>query len=379
MLSSKAHSFPQQARLAITLAWVAGYTNVITILTCGTVTSHVSGTLSQWGRGLFEGQWDVARFTSFLIAMFLAGAFISGLFTEFGRRRDWESIYVLPMALEALLLTAFAIAVELHDVRGIESGARLYVMTGLASLAMGLQNATITRISNGVVRTTHMTGVFTDLALESAQLSFKLADRRRGMEPGAPEATQSVPDGRRLMLLVSVAGSFAFGAGLAALGYERMPRWAMIPPVLFLLWIIYRDVRIPICEIEPMRKPRARCGTALPESMAVFHLRPDRDREGDLHRLPDLLTWCDRLPPTQRVVVLDLQAATTLTANDALELSALIRQSAGRGRCIVIAGMTREQYLQLTDDWNDAPDEKHFGANLDQAIARGLAILDENV
>ena len=46
MLVSHAHSFRQQARLAVTLAWVAGYTNIVTLLACGTVTSHVSGTTS---------------------------------------------------------------------------------------------------------------------------------------------------------------------------------------------------------------------------------------------------------------------------------------------------------------------------------------------
>jgi len=33
MFVAQAHSFVQQARLAITLAWVAGYTNIIALLT----------------------------------------------------------------------------------------------------------------------------------------------------------------------------------------------------------------------------------------------------------------------------------------------------------------------------------------------------------
>jgi len=378
MLSSKAHSFAQQARLAITLAWVAGYTNVITILTCGTVTSHVSGTLSNLGRNLFHGQWDLTRFASFLIGMFLTGAFISGLCTESGRRRGWESIYVLPMAIQAVLLTAFAIGVELHNHETIESGNRLLIMTGLASLAMGLQNATITRISSGVVRTTHMTGVFTDLGLESAQWIFRSLDLRRANEPDLAGRPLARPETKRLFLLLSVAGSFAVGAGLGAIAYEQFPRFAMIPPVLFLLWIVYRDIRIPICEIEPMRTIKSGYAAALPDSMAVFHLRKDRTREGEVHRLPDLLSWCDRLPVTHRVVVLDLRVLTELEANDALELSALIRQSAGRGRRIIIAGLTREQYVQMcADDAVDAPHADHFCPDLDLAIARGIAMLDE--
>jgi uncharacterized membrane protein YoaK (UPF0700 family) len=38
--------------------------------------------------------------------------------------------------------------------------------------AMGLQNSLVTRISNATVRTTHLTGLFTDLGIELSQLFF---------------------------------------------------------------------------------------------------------------------------------------------------------------------------------------------------------------
>ncbi|SNQ43536.1 conserved hypothetical protein [Cellulophaga lytica] len=37
---------------------------------------------------------------------------------------------------------------------------------------MGLQNSFVTKISNAVVRTTHLTGLFTDLGIELSQLFF---------------------------------------------------------------------------------------------------------------------------------------------------------------------------------------------------------------
>src|SRR3954452_1591078 len=115
MFVSQAHSFQQQARLAVTLAWVAGYTNILTVLTCGTVTSHVSGTSSILGRDLSEGSWEKAGFAALLLVTFCAGAAISGFCTELGRRRRWESIYVLPIAVEAFLLALFALSVEIHN------------------------------------------------------------------------------------------------------------------------------------------------------------------------------------------------------------------------------------------------------------------------
>lgn len=38
--------------------------------------------------------------------------------------------------------------------------------------AMGLQNSYVTKISNAIVRTTHLTGLFTDLGIELSQLFF---------------------------------------------------------------------------------------------------------------------------------------------------------------------------------------------------------------
>ncbi len=37
---------------------------------------------------------------------------------------------------------------------------------------MGLQNSLVTKISNAIVRTTHLTGLFTDLGIELSQLFF---------------------------------------------------------------------------------------------------------------------------------------------------------------------------------------------------------------
>lgn len=37
---------------------------------------------------------------------------------------------------------------------------------------MGMQNSYVTKISNAIVRTTHLTGLFTDLGIEISQLFF---------------------------------------------------------------------------------------------------------------------------------------------------------------------------------------------------------------
>jgi uncharacterized membrane protein YoaK (UPF0700 family) len=53
------------------------------------------------------------------------------------------------------------------------------VLAYLLLFAMGLQNSLVTSISNATVRTTHLTGLFTDLGIELSQLFFyKLKEQR---------------------------------------------------------------------------------------------------------------------------------------------------------------------------------------------------------
>ncbi len=375
MFVSQAHSFKQQARLATTLAWVAGYTNIIAVLACGTVISHASGTTSNFGNHLAMGEWRLAGYSFFLLATFFVGAGVSGFFTELGRRRGWESIYVLPIVGEALLLAIFAVGVEFN--RSAQSGVTFLWMTAAASLAMGLQNATITRISNGVVRTTHVTGVVTDLGLETVQMLWWLKDNRQDVPPGSARSlVRSVyhhPTARRLALLASILFSFALGACLGTLAHVYAARLAMFPPVAFLLWIIYQDVTRPIAEIEVSDIVAA---NDLPSSIAVYHLRKDKGRRGDNHRMPNLQAWFDRLPPGANVVILDLGAITQISANVAMELRTVLAQFAGQNRHLVIAGLNAGQFEQMrASGAGDLLESENVCADLELAIARGLNLL----
>jgi uncharacterized membrane protein YoaK (UPF0700 family)/anti-anti-sigma regulatory factor len=400
MFVVQAHSFRQQSRLAITLAWVAGYTNIVAILTCGHVTSHVSGTTSDLGRWVAEGLrggtevWPLAGFALFLLTMFMAGAMLSGLATETGRQRGWDSIYVLPMAIEAVLLAAFAVGVELHEKTGPETGRMLYFMTGAASMAMGVQNATITRISAGGVRTTHVTGVLTDLGLEVAHLLASLGQRltkaRSTTAVGASVHHQADrlhelqnfvsaerASATRLVLLASIVASFALGAGLGTLMFDWSHQVAMVPPVLFLAWIIGQDLVRPIAEIQPSTLVDVSLG--LDDRLVVYHVRRERAPRGGtkaIHRMPNLLAWSERLPTRAKVIVLDLEGVAHIDANSALELRALLAAMRQSGRRLLLAGLSTQQVMQLRQSGvGELLDPATACPDLELAIARGLAML----
>jgi len=235
-----------QTRLAISLAWVAGFVNATGVLTCGMVTSHVTGHASGLGRDAALGAWGPAALMGALVAAFFLGAFATGLALELGRARGWTSLYAIPAALELVLLGAFAIGVRRHDPAATEIGATLWWMTGVASCAMGVQNAIITRISSGVVRTTHLTGIVTDLGHELAHLAVQRGFLRGGLLGKEPRARGPLRFGTgwpRLALLASIFCAFVLGSACGAWMHLAAPRFSMLPPILLLAWIILVDLR----------------------------------------------------------------------------------------------------------------------------------------
>ena len=177
-----------KSRLAISLSWIGGYTNVVSLMLLGVTTSHVTGNVTHFGQVLVQWKSANVLFYSALLISFVLGAASSGLMMEAARLRGMRSKYILPLAVEATLLAVFSLGVS-----GLLNGRplgdpQLYWMSATAAFAMGLQNATITSISGAVVRTTHLTGVMTDLGLEGTQLLLWYWDRWHAAEAAAPSA-----------------------------------------------------------------------------------------------------------------------------------------------------------------------------------------------
>ncbi|GAB2647033.1 YoaK family protein [Vibrio panuliri] len=139
---------------AFLLALLAGIVNAIGLLGFQhQAVSHISGTVTLLGTSIesLDGMTShlLMILVSFLIGAALAGAFFECTALKLGRR------YGVALCIEAGLL--FAAYLLLKD--NITSGQYF------ASAACGLQNAMITTFSGAVVRTTHMTGIITDLGI----------------------------------------------------------------------------------------------------------------------------------------------------------------------------------------------------------------------
>ena len=149
-----------------------------------------------------------------LVAAFVLGAAASAVLLNAGRRRGMAHIYALSILAEAALLAGLACAVLLSY--------------GLSFL-MGMQNAVVTRISNARVRTTHVTGMVTDIGIELGNL-LDLAWHRRGLRGRDAEYNA----GKLLLHGVTVL-SFLGGGVAGVLAYRRLGPLFLFGAALLLL------------------------------------------------------------------------------------------------------------------------------------------------
>jgi uncharacterized membrane protein YoaK (UPF0700 family) len=395
MLSASAYSFRQKSRLAISLSWVAGYTNVILFILCGVVVAHTTGNVTHLGQYAVERRWAEAwRVGGWLVLLFFAGAVASAVMTEGARRRGSPSKYILPMAVQAMILCGIGVTIASE---GLDRGslldfdshpAVLYWLSGSASFAMGLQNATITRISGNVVRTTHLTGVVTDLGLEGVQYLLWLRDRTRVRRAGRRGRVLRVsrrhPSVLRIALLASIFGSFLFGVAAGTLAFAYQPNLAMLAPVAFLMWITYVDYRKPIADVRELDLTRDPEMTAqyggtlrdmLPPAVGIYRLT--HHRKGVVrhvpHHAPDFQHWVDRLPGHWRVVILAVSPLTHFDTDAVLDLGAAVQKLRTQRRDLVICGVTRQQYKALNaGGLPDQLGDENFATDMDFAIARAM-------
>ena len=391
MLSASAYSFRQKSRLAISLSWVAGYTNVITFIACAVVTSHATGNVThfgkaaadRWLRGGSPGGADAAREALYyggLVASFFLGAVLSACTTEGARRAGFRSKYILPIALEAALLIALALTLDYYGHFG--TPALFYVITNLASFSMGLQNATITRVSGAVVRTTHLTGVVTDMGLEGVQAALWAWDKTRAARPGRRGRVLRVsrrhPSVLRLGLLASIVGSFLFGVVAGTLAWAYLPDYALVAPVAFLLWIIIVDWRKPIADVreldllsDPDLAGYADLRALLPPELGIYRLT--HHRRDAVHHAPDFQQWVERLPRHWRVVILAVSPLTHFDNEEALDLLAAVQKLRAAHKDLVVCGVNRPQFAVMRDaGLAGVLGVENFCPDLDIAIARGL-------
>ena len=175
--TGKSRTFSHNLKIASLLSLVAGIVNVTGIFAVKELTTNVTGHFAFFAEGIFENKFLDALNYLFYILSFFIGAFVSSMLVESISRFNLRLTNIIPILLEASILITIA---ALGD-HFVSTHAAIIACSLL--FAMGMQNALVTQISNSIVRTTHLTGLFTDLGIELAQLFYyREADKRHRLK-----------------------------------------------------------------------------------------------------------------------------------------------------------------------------------------------------
>lgn len=199
------------------LAGTAGFVNVVLLEIYHVPVSHMSGAVSRLAVDLTTGQGEDLPGALAIFCAFLAGAVLSGLVIGSVRVQPGRR-YGVAMMIEGGLLAL----------------ASLLLMTGrnigipIAAMACGLQNGMASSYCGLILRTTHVTGLVTDIGVMLGQ-----GLRYRRMEVW------------KLILLVTLLSGFFFGGLLGGWLYARGGIAAMLltaagVTVAGLLYFIWR-------------------------------------------------------------------------------------------------------------------------------------------
>lgn len=208
------------------LAFVAGAVNAAGFLAVARYTSHVTGIVSAIADDMVLGHTALVLSGTAMLGSFLLGAMTTALLINWARRRGLHGEYALTLVLEATLLLAFGLLGA-----SLRASQEVFVPAGVLILCfvMGLHNAVITKVSKAEIRTTHMTGILTDLGIELGRLLYRNRDAHRN----ALQFVQADRD--KLAIHATILVLFLAGGVVGALAFRAMGFAATLPIAAVLL------------------------------------------------------------------------------------------------------------------------------------------------
>lgn len=203
---------------AFMLAINAGMINVLGLITVlHQSISHMTGNASLLAQALIQQQFDVVLYLFLILLSYVLGSSYSG-FILGNSHFQWGRRYGIPMSLIGIFILLCWLCMPYYP-----KYALLW-----ASVAMGMQNAMVSHYKGAIIRTTHLSGVLTDLGLA-------LGYRFRGLNI----------EKRRVILHLLILFGFILGGMIASLLYPYLQLNAFLFPtglslILSLVyWIFY--------------------------------------------------------------------------------------------------------------------------------------------
>lgn len=163
----KNRTFRHNLLLAALLSSNAGLVNITGVLSISILTTNVTGHFAFFAEELSLNNYQLALNFLVYIFSFLLGSFFSSVLTEYFESKEKKTSHGLSMSIEIMILFCVGYYLKFSN-----NSMPPQVTASILLFSMGMQNSLVTQISNSTVRTTHLTGLFTDLGIELSQLFF---------------------------------------------------------------------------------------------------------------------------------------------------------------------------------------------------------------
>jgi len=217
-------TYNHNVKLASLLGLTAGFVNAAGFLGFSVLTTNVTGHAALFAEQIALQNFKTARVIALWMFLFLAGAFVSSfIVSRIGKNQQYS--YVIPILIEIVILIAVALLGYRYDDSLI--GKELFA--GSLLFAMGLQNALVSMVSGSVVRTTHLTGTFTDLGIELAQFFRHKGEERTMLKS-------------KIKLRSAIIFFFMCGALAGAYIFRWLHFYSFFVPVIILTYTLLYDI-----------------------------------------------------------------------------------------------------------------------------------------
>lgn len=218
----KTRTLSHNLKIASLLSFVAGIVSTVGFFSVQRLTTNVTGHFAFFMDEVFKLNFRHSLIFFLYIFSFFFGSFVSNLLIEFFARKNERYIYVVPTLIESIIL----LILGFYGQTLILKNPNLVAFSLL--FAMGLQNSFVTTISSAVVRTTHLTGLFTDLGIDLSQLFFyKTADEKKKLFSS-------------IKLRLTIINFFFIGGVFGGVLYSKIGIYALtIAATTLLLGLIY--------------------------------------------------------------------------------------------------------------------------------------------
>ena len=226
LLTAPERTDQSNLHLGASLAFIAGALNAGGFLAIGQYTSHMTGIVSAAADNLVEGNIVLMITAVFALFAFICGAASTAIMVNYAKRQGIIYFYSPTLIAEALLLLIFGLVgkkLQEHDL------LQLSMTAILLCYVMGLQNALITKISHAQIRTTHLTGLVTDIGIELGKLIYW------NRSTNSPPNSEVQVNQHKLMIYTVLLTCFFVGGILGAVGFKYVGFISSVPLAFALL------------------------------------------------------------------------------------------------------------------------------------------------